>query len=54
MEMAVLSAVSEMFIATSPRNRCENRLAEMPPGEAASSMSPMAQVAGSENARQIP
>jgi hypothetical protein len=46
MESAVLTAVSETFIATLPPNRCENRLAEMPPGEAASSISPMANTGG--------
>ena len=50
MDSSVFTAVSEMFIATLPPNRCENRLAEMPPGDAASSISPMANTGGSPKA----
>jgi hypothetical protein len=39
--MTELIAVSVMFSATSPRNRWLNRLALVPPGEAASSIIPM-------------
>ena len=42
MDSSVLMAVSEMFIATLPPNRWLNRLADTPPGEAASSIRPTA------------
>ena len=42
MDNTVLMAVSEMFIATLPPKRWLNRLADTPPGEAASSISPTA------------
>ena len=42
MDSRVLMAVSEMFIATLPPNRWLNRLADTPPGDAASSISPTA------------
>ena len=41
-DSTVLMAVSEMFIATLPPNKWLNRLADTPPGEAASSISPTA------------
>ncbi|MNT52655.1 hypothetical protein D3C72_1896890 [compost metagenome] len=46
MESSVLMAVSEMFIATLPPNRWLNKLADTPPGDAASSISPTAYSGG--------
>ncbi|AEG91128.1 Hypothetical protein Rta_00680 [Ramlibacter tataouinensis TTB310] len=54
MDSTVLMAVSEMFMATLPPNRCENRLADTPPGDAASSIKPMAYTGASPNAVTMP
>ena len=45
----MLIAVSDMFIATLPPKRWLNKLADTPPGEAASSISPTAYIGGTDS-----
>ena len=49
-DSTVLIAVSEIFIATLPPKRWLNRLADTPPGDAASSMRPIANKGGTDSA----
>ena len=52
--MTELIAVSVTLSATSPRNRWLNRLAVVPPGEAASSIMPMPSSGGRSNSSTSP
>ncbi len=49
-DSTVLIAVSEIFIATLPPNKWLNRLADTPPGDAASSSRPTAYTGGTASA----